>query len=139
MLLYSQSWSVLGFMSRVSWGLLLFSVIGLIILSLPVTESILARSLVFSMNQIQSKQSPDYIIVLGGGYDPGRRVQEDVLNDASYRRVSTAALLWHQHPSATLILSGISLEHSAPSPARMGQLMAQVAMLHGVLQEKIML
>lgn len=135
------NWKELTPVGRIISALLFLSVVGLAVLSLPVTADILERSLTLAMNENDtiSSQQPDYIFVLGAGYNVGSNVQEDFLSDICYKRVFTGASLWRQHQSAKLVVSGASLGYPQRSTNRMAQLMNEASVLSGVEQAQIIM
>ena len=130
--LYFRHGSELSPIVRMVLSMLLCSLIGLIALSLPVTEAVLERSLVAMVNEEAKPPAPNYIFVLGGGFRLGNTPQDDFLNDACYQRVLTGAAFWREHPSATFVVSGTTIEYPMRSPERMAQLMVDAAESHGV-------
>ncbi len=50
--------------------------------------------------------SPEFIFVLGGGYEVGATPPEDFLGTESTRRVNAASALWRKYPNALVVFSG---------------------------------
>lgn len=115
------------------------SLSGLIILSLPLTASLLEKSLTSFIKEPPKGPSPDYIFVLGGGYHPGITEEQDILEGDCYQRVLTAVTLWHQYPKAKFVVSGGSTDYPERPTERLGQLMRATAILHGVAATQIIL
>ena len=75
--------------------------------------------------------TPDFIVVLGGGYGQGKTVEEDSLNAESEKRVVEGVAVWQRFPEARLVLSG-AVEYNGRSDSRHSQLMAEAAEARGV-------
>jgi len=75
--------------------------------------------------------TPDFIVVLGGGYGQGKTVEEDSLNAESEQRVVEGVAVWQRFPEARLVLSGM-IKYNGRSDNRHSQLMAEAAMARGV-------
>jgi uncharacterized SAM-binding protein YcdF (DUF218 family) len=50
--------------------------------------------------------TPEFIFVLGGGYEMGANESQDFLGTESTRRVNAASEIWLQHPMAKVVFSG---------------------------------
>ena len=50
--------------------------------------------------------TPEFIFILGGGYEMGANESQDFLGTESTRRVNAAAEIWLQHPMAKVVFSG---------------------------------
>ena len=50
--------------------------------------------------------SPEYIFVLGGGYELGANEAQDFLGTESIRRVNAASSLWQKYPTAQVVFAG---------------------------------
>jgi uncharacterized SAM-binding protein YcdF (DUF218 family) len=50
--------------------------------------------------------APDFIFILGGGYEMGANESQDFLGTESTRRVNAASEIWLQHPMAKVVFSG---------------------------------
>jgi uncharacterized SAM-binding protein YcdF (DUF218 family) len=53
-----------------------------------------------------SDWSPEFIFVLGGGYELGAINAQDFLGTESIRRVNAASALWQKYPSSKIVFSG---------------------------------
>ncbi len=54
----------------------------------------------------KSEWYPEFIFVLGGGYELGANEAQDFLGTESIRRVNAAAALWQQYPLSIVVFSG---------------------------------
>lgn len=54
----------------------------------------------------QTDWSPEFIFVLGGGYELGATPPEDFLGIESTRRINAASALWRNYPDALIVFSG---------------------------------
>ena len=50
--------------------------------------------------------TPEFIFILGGGYEMGANESQDFLSTESTRRVNAASEIWLQHPMAKVVFSG---------------------------------
>lgn len=50
--------------------------------------------------------SPEFIFVLGGGYELGANIAQDFLGTESIRRVNAASALWLKYPDTSVVFSG---------------------------------
>ena len=50
--------------------------------------------------------TPEFIFILGGGYEMGANESQDFLGTESTRRVNAASEIWLQHPMAKVVFSG---------------------------------
>jgi uncharacterized SAM-binding protein YcdF (DUF218 family) len=53
-----------------------------------------------------SDWSPEFIFVLGGGYELGANNTQDFLGTESIRRVNAASALWQKYPKSRVVFSG---------------------------------
>jgi uncharacterized SAM-binding protein YcdF (DUF218 family) len=53
-----------------------------------------------------SNWTPEFIFILGGGYEMGANESQDFLGTESTRRVNAAAEIWLQYPMAKVVFSG---------------------------------
>jgi len=53
-----------------------------------------------------SDWSPEFIFVLGGGYELGANAAQDFLGTESIRRVNAASALWQKYPKSMVVFSG---------------------------------
>lgn len=84
--------------------------------------------------------SPEYIFVLGGGYELGANVAQDFLGTESIRRVNAASALWVEYSQAKVVFSGgqPGTEGSRKSN-RHGELAAAQARMLGLDQARIVI
>lgn len=136
---WSKSCIKLNGICRILWIIQICSLSGLIILSLPLTATLLEKSLTSFMKKPPKGLSPDYIFVLGGGYHPGITEAQDMLGGDCYQRVLTAVTLWHQYPKAKFVISGGGAGYPERPTERLGQLMRKTAILHGVAEKQVIL
>ncbi|MFM8651295.1 MAG: YdcF family protein [Acidimicrobiaceae bacterium] len=54
----------------------------------------------------RSDWSPEFIFVLGGGYELGANVAQDFLGTESIRRINAASALWQKYPKSLVVFSG---------------------------------
>lgn len=101
----------------------------LITLSLPVVASLLDAWLYVPASSTQFE--PDCVVVLAGGYDVGARPELDTLSSSTAGRVVGGVAYWKKHPHARFIVTG-SLPKSGRSDGRTAELMADLAICHGV-------
>ena len=50
--------------------------------------------------------SPEFIFILGGGYELGANAAQDFLGTESIRRVNAASALWQKYPKSLVVFSG---------------------------------
>lgn len=81
------------------------SLITLTFLSTSFATSIF-DALLNTEQQANPDWSPEFIFVLGGGYEVGATPPEDFLGTESTRRVNAASVLWRKYPKATVVFSG---------------------------------
>lgn len=80
----------------------------------------MAKSLEWQYDTLNSTQSMDVIIVLGGATEPGIAPRPMTEINAAGDRILYAAKLYHDHPNAKVLLSGGDidfLDHSDSTPA----------------------
>ncbi|MFM7494982.1 MAG: YdcF family protein, partial [Acidimicrobiaceae bacterium] len=53
-----------------------------------------------------SEWSPEFIFVLGGGYELGANAAQDFLGTESIRRVNAASAIWQKYPESIVVFSG---------------------------------
>lgn len=120
------------------WTVWLITLVVLLVLSWSATGYVLSRSLVLDGTGVLA-QAPQWILVLGGGYDEGRRPKDDSLSEESIRRVITGVALLKQYPQAMLVMSGRADKQSGRKADHLGQLMADVAKRYGASSQSVML
>lgn len=54
----------------------------------------------------ESDWSPEFIFVLGGGYELGANAAQDFLGTESIRRVNAASAIWQKYPESIVVFSG---------------------------------
>jgi uncharacterized SAM-binding protein YcdF (DUF218 family) len=88
----------------------------------------------------KSKWSPEFIFVLGGGYELGANEAQDFLGTESIRRVNSASALWQKYPQAIVVFSGgqLGTEGERP-PSRHGELSAEHAISLGLAESRIVI
>lgn len=107
--------------------------------STPFGAMLLERPLAVE-STIEATWTPDYIYVLSAGYDVADAPEEDSSGLETTRRVNRAARLWHEFPTATVVMAG-----SQPGmdgirdPEQQGLLMQVQAERLGVPKEKIII
>jgi uncharacterized SAM-binding protein YcdF (DUF218 family) len=89
---------VIKLLTRVSISILVFLSTGVATL---IFDQILATE-----TSPNSDWSPEFIFVLGGGYEVGDNEVQDFLGTESIRRVNAASALWQKYPKSTVVFSG---------------------------------
>jgi uncharacterized SAM-binding protein YcdF (DUF218 family) len=89
---------VLKLLARVSVSILVF-------LSTGVATLIFDQFLATETSP-KSEWSPEFIFVLGGGYELGANAAQDFLGTESIRRVNSASALWQKYPDSLVVFSG---------------------------------
>ena len=105
---------------RIANGLILMTLL-LGAASTPLVEGLLERSLRLERITL-SESTPEFFVVLGGGYTTSSSPDEDVLNTASTQRVRHAISEWRSNTDARLIFSGAG----KPPHQAVAELMARV-------------
>jgi len=115
------------------------SIASLVFLSTSFATSIF-DSLLNTEQAIKSDWSPEFIFVLGGGYEVGTTPPEDFLGTESIRRVNAASVLWRKYPRAMVVFSGQEpgTEGERP-PTRHGELAAERAVSLGLAKSRIII
>ncbi|MFM9119861.1 MAG: YdcF family protein [Acidimicrobiaceae bacterium] len=54
----------------------------------------------------RSDWSPEFIFILGGGYELGANAAQDFLGTESIRRINAASALWQKYPKSLVVFSG---------------------------------
>ena len=84
--------------------------------------------------------SPEFIFVLGGGYEIGANVAQDFLGTESIRRVNAASALWQKYPSSKVVFSGRQPGTEVDrEPTRHGELAAEHAISLGLNESRIII
>ena len=87
-----------------------------------------------------SEWSPEFIFVLGGGYELGANAAQDFLGTESIRRVNAASALWQKYPESIVVFSGKQpgTEDDRKS-TRHGELSSEHAMSLGLAKTRIII
>ena len=119
-------------LSRVSIAILVF-------LSTGVATSIFDKILATKTSP-KADWSPEFIFVLGGGYEVGATPPEDFLGTESTRRVNAASILWRKYPDALVVFSGgqPGTENERAS-TRHGELSSEHAVSLGLAESRIII
>ena len=119
-------------LSRVSIAILVF-------LSTGVATSIFDKILATKTSP-KTDWSPEFIFVLGGGYEVGATPPEDFLGTESTRRVNAASILWRKYPNALVVFSGgqPGTENERAS-TRHGELSSEHAVSLGLAESRIII
>ena len=119
-------------LSRVSIAFLVF-------LSTGVATSIFDKILATKTSP-KADWSPEFIFVLGGGYEVGATPPEDFLGTESTRRVNAASILWRKYPNALVVFSGgqPGTENERAS-TRHGELSSEHAVSLGLAESRIII
>jgi uncharacterized SAM-binding protein YcdF (DUF218 family) len=115
------------------------SIATLVFLSTSFATSIF-DSLLNTEQTVKSDWSPEFIFVLGGGYEVGATPPEDFLGTESIRRVNAASVLWKKYPLSMVVFSGQEpgTEGDRP-PTRHGELAAERAISLGLNKSRIVI
>jgi uncharacterized SAM-binding protein YcdF (DUF218 family) len=115
------------------------SIASLVFLSTNFATSIF-DSLLNTEQTVKSNWSPEFIFVLGGGYEVGATPPEDFLGTESIRRVNAASVLWRKYPLSMVVFSGQEpgTEGERP-PTRHGELAAERAVSLGLNKSRIII
>jgi uncharacterized SAM-binding protein YcdF (DUF218 family) len=122
--------------AKLVWGLLVLTFM-ITLLSIPVASSYFEKILWVADEQ-GFMTKPDYIVVLGGGYEAGRTLEDDLLVIDSQKRVLMGISVWKEHPDSVLVFSGGSSKEGR-SKERMAQLASIMAIDRGVSAESMLL
>ena len=84
--------------------------------------------------------SPEFIFVLGGGYELGANAAQDFLGTESIRRVNAASALWQKYPKSLVVFSGRQPgTENDREPTRHGELSSEHAMSLGLTKSRIII
>ena len=87
-----------------------------------------------------SEWSPEFIFVLGGGYELGANAAQDFLGTESIRRVNAASALWQKYPKSLVVFSGRQPgTENDREPTRHGELSSEHAMSLGLTESRIII
>ena len=88
----------------------------------------------------KSEWSPEFIFVLGGGYELGANAAQDFLGTESIRRVNAASTLWQKYPKSLVVFSGRQPGTETERAAtRHGELSSEHAMSLGLTESRIII
>ena len=88
----------------------------------------------------QANWSPEFIFVLGGGYELGADEAQDFLGTESIRRVNAASALWREHPQAQVVFSGGQPgTENDRAATRHGELSSEHAVSLGLVASRIII
>ena len=83
---------------------------------------------------------PEFIFVLGGGYEMGANKSQDFLGTESIRRVNAASEIWLQYPFAKVVFSGQQPDTKDDrAPTRHGELSSAHALLIGLDKSRMII
>jgi len=84
--------------------------------------------------------SPEFIFVLGGGYELGANAAQDFLGTESIRRVNAASAIWQRYPESIVVFSGKQPGTETERAAtRHGELSSEHAMSLGLTESRIII
>ena len=87
-----------------------------------------------------SDWSPEFIFVLGGGYELGANAAQDFLGTESIRRVNAASAIWQRYPESIVVFSGKQPGTETERAAtRHGELSSEHAMSLGLTESRIII
>ena len=87
-----------------------------------------------------SDWSPEFIFILGGGYELGANAAQDFLGTESIRRVNAASALWQKYPKSLVVFSGRQPGTETERAAtRHGELSSEHAMSLGLTESRIII
>ena len=88
----------------------------------------------------QTNWSPEFILVLGGGYELGADEAQDFLGTESIRRVNAASALWREYPEAQVVFSGGQPgTENDRAATRHGELSSEHAISLGLAESRIII
>lgn len=119
-------------LSRVGIAILVFLSTGVATL---IFDTILATE-----SSPKADWSPEFIFVLGGGYEVGATPPEDFLGTESTRRVNAASALWRKYPKALVVFSGGQPgTENERAATRHGELSSEHAVSLGLADSRIVI
>ena len=123
---------VVKLLTRISISILFFLSTGI---ATTVFDQILATE-----TSPNSDWSPEFIFVLGGGYELGANNAQDFLGTESIRRVNAASALWQKYPKSRVVFSGNQPgTEEDREPTRHGELAAEHAVSIGLNESHIII
>ena len=88
----------------------------------------------------RSDWSPEFIFVLGGGYELGANAAQDFLGTESIRRVNAASALWQKYSKSIVVFSGKQPgTEDDRKPTRHGELSSEHAISLGLTESRIII
>ena len=115
------------------------ALITLIFLSTGVATSLFDQVLATESSPT-SDWKPEFIFVLGGGYEVGATKVQDFLGTESIRRVNAASAIWEKYPLAKVVFSGKQPDTQDDREAtRHGELSAEHAISIGLTKDRIII
>ncbi len=123
---------VIKLLARISVSMLIFLSTGVATL---IFDQILATE-----TSPKSDWSPEFIFVLGGGYELGANENQDFLGTESIRRVNAASALWQKYPQSLVVFSGRQPD-TEPERAttRHGELSSEHALSLGLDKSRVII
>jgi uncharacterized SAM-binding protein YcdF (DUF218 family) len=116
-----------------------FAVSLLIFLSTGVATFIFDAILASESSQSED-WTPEFIFILGGGYEMGANESQDFLGTESIRRVNAASEIWLQYPLAKVVFSGQQLgTQDDRATTRHGELSSAHALLIGLDKSRMII
>ncbi len=116
-----------------------FSIALLVFLSTGIATLIFDQLLTTETSP-QANWSPEFIFVLGGGYELGADEAQDFLGTESIRRVNAASALWREHPQAQVVFSGGQPgTENDRAATRHGELSSEHAVSLGLVASRIII
>jgi uncharacterized SAM-binding protein YcdF (DUF218 family) len=123
---------VIKLLTRISISILFFLSTGIATL---VFDQILATE-----TSPNSDWSPEFIFILGGGYELGANAAQDFLGTESIRRVNAASALWQKYPKSLVVFSGRQPgTENDREPTRHGELSSEHAMSLGLTESRVII
>ncbi|MFM8651012.1 MAG: YdcF family protein [Acidimicrobiaceae bacterium] len=123
---------VLKLLARVSVSILVFLSTGVATL---IFDQILATE-----TSPRSDWSPEFIFILGGGYELGANAAQDFLGTESIRRVNAASALWQKYPKSLVVFSGKQPgTETERAKTRHGELSSEHAISLGLTESRIII
>jgi uncharacterized SAM-binding protein YcdF (DUF218 family) len=87
-----------------------------------------------------SDWAPEFIFVLGGGYELGANAAQDFLGTESIRRVNAASAIWQRYPESIVVFSGKQPGTETERAAtRHGELSSEHAISLGLTESRIII
>ena len=123
---------VIKLLARVSISMLVFLSTGIATL---IFDQILATE-----TSPGSDWTPEFIFVMGGGYELGANAAQDFLGTESIRRVNAASALWQKYPKSMVVFSGRQPGTETERAAtRHGELSSEHAISLGLAKTRIII